>query len=156
MIIQVNESQKSILYDKLLRFLGSELTGKVISHWGLSFKPNTDDMREAPSLVLIRLLLTAGAVVRVYDPVAMHEAREAIERTMSDLPIERISYSCDIYDAALDAEALLLVTEWKEFRLPSWSVIKRTMQRPLVIDGRNIYERKELEELGFEYDSIGR
>ena len=153
---EVNESQKSILFDKLLRFLGSELTGKVISLWGLSFKPNTDDMREAPSLVLIRLLLTAGAVVRVYDPVAMHEAREAIERTMSDLPIERINYSCDIYDAALDAEALLLVTEWKEFRLPSWSVIKRTMQRPLVIDGRNIYERKELEELGFEYDSIGR
>lgn len=153
---EVNESQKSILFDKLLRFLGSELTGKVISLWGLSFKPNTDDMREAPSLVLIRLLLAAGAVVRVYDPVAMHEAREAIERTMSDLPIERISYSCDIYDAALDAEALLLVTEWKEFRLPSWSVIKRTMQRPLVIDGRNIYERKELEELGFEYDSIGR
>lgn len=153
---EVNDRQKSILFEKLIRFLGSDLTGLTIALWGLSFKPNTDDMREAPSLVLIELLLKAGATVRVYDPVAMHEAREAIGRTMVDLPIECISYASDIYDAALDADALLLVTEWQEFRLPSWPVIKRTMQRPLVIDGRNIYERKELQELGLEYDSIGR
>lgn len=153
---EVNHRQKSILFEKLVSILGRDLTGFTIALWGLSFKPNTDDMREAPSLVLIELLLTVGARVRVYDPVAMHEAREAIARNMVELPIERISYASDIYDAALDADALLLVTEWQEFRLPSWPVIKRTMQRPLVVDGRNIYERKELQELGFEYDSIGR
>ena len=153
---EVNETQKSILFEKLKQFIGNDITNCAIALWGLSFKPNTDDMREAPSLVLIQHLLQAGVVIRVYDPIAMHEAKETIARSMPHLPIERITYATDIYDAAYDAEALLLVTEWKEFRLPSWSVIKRTMKRPLVIDGRNIYERKELEELGFEYDSIGR
>jgi UDPglucose 6-dehydrogenase len=153
---EVNERQKSILFEKLVRFLGNDLSNFTIALWGLSFKPNTDDMREAPSLVLIRLLLSTGAKVRVYDPVAMPEAREAIARTMADLPIDRIYFASDIYDASLESDALLLITEWKEFRLPSWSVIKRTMQHPLIIDGRNIYDRKELQELGFKYDSIGR
>lgn len=153
---EVNEKQKSVLFDKLKRKLGNDLANRTIALWGLSFKPNTDDMREAPSLVLIQLLLQSGAMLRVYDPIAMKEAKESISRTMSNLPYQRITYSNDIYDAIFDAEALLLITEWKEFRLPSWPVIKRTMKRAIVIDGRNIYERKELEELGFEYDSIGR
>lgn len=144
----VNEYQKGVLFDKLQRLMGDGLQGKTIALWGLSFKPETDDMREAPSLVLIDKLLKAGCTVRAYDPVAMDECR----RRMGDA----IYYAKDLYDATLDADALLLLTEWKEFRLPSWAVIKKSIRHPIVLDGRNIYDRSEMEELGFTYHCIGK
>lgn len=145
---QVNEHQKGILFEKLQRIFGEHLKEKVIALWGLSFKPETDDMREAPSLILIDKLLKAGCSVRVYDPVAMDECR----RRMGNV----VYYAKDLYDATLDADALLLLTEWKEFRLPSWAVIKKSMRTPLVLDGRNIYDRNEMEEQGFAYHCIGK
>ena len=144
----VNEYQKGVLFDKLQRLLENDLKGKTIALWGLSFKPETDDMREAPSLILIDKLLKAGCTVRAYDPVAMDECR----RRMGDV----VYYAKDMYDATLDADALLLLTEWKEFRLPSWAVIKKSMRNPLVLDGRNIYDRSEMEEQGFTYHCIGK
>jgi len=143
----VNDIQKNILFEKLSKYFGGDLKGKTVAVWGLSFKPKTDDMREAPSLILIDSLLEAGAKVRAYDPIAMEEA----ERKLGD----KIYYSKDIYDSALDADAIVLVTEWNEFRLPSWSVIKKVVKNAVVIDGRNIYNRKDLAEAGFEYDCIG-
>lgn len=146
---RVNEKQKGILFEKLQRaFSGKSLKGKTIAVWGLSFKPETDDMRESTALVMIRLLLEAGCMVRAYDPVAMDECRRRIGET--------VHYCNDMYDAVLDADALLLLTEWKEFRLPTWSVIKKAMARPLVIDGRNIFDAEELKEDGFEYHCIGK
>lgn len=144
---EVNERQKSILFDKLQAHY-ERLEGKTVALWGLAFKPETDDMREAPSLVLIDKLLAAGCKVRAYDPVAMKECRRRIG--------ESVYYASDMYDAVLDADALLLVTEWKEFRLPSWPVIRKTMTCPVVFDGRNIYEKKEIEEAGFVYRCIGK
>ena len=146
---RVNERQKSILFDKLKRaFDGESLEGKTIALWGLSFKPETDDMRESTALVMIGLLLEAGCTVRAYDPVAMSECKRRIG--------DSISYCRDMYDAVLEADALLLLTEWKEFRLPTWGVIRKAMRRPLVIDGRNIFDSEELEENGFEYHCIGK
>lgn len=146
---RVNERQKSILFDKLRKAFGGEpLSGKTIAMWGLSFKPETDDMRESTALVMIKLLLDAGCKVRAYDPIAMDECRRRIG--------DSIAYCRDKYDAVLDADALLLLTEWKEFRLPTWPVIKKAMRRPLVIDGRNIFDHEELEENGFEYHCIGK
>jgi UDPglucose 6-dehydrogenase len=142
----VNEKQKTILFEKLQHVFNKDLKGKSIALWGLAFKPDTDDMREAPSLVIIDLLLKAGCTVKVYDPVAMEESK----RRLGD----RVIYCRDMYDAALDADALLLLTEWKEFRLPSWNVLKKTMNRPVIIDGRNIYDKKEMLEYGFSYDCI--
>lgn len=145
----VNEKQKSLLFDKLVKCLGVEdLFGKRIALWGLAFKPETDDMREAPSLVLIEKLLAAGASVCAYDPIAMRECKRRIG--------DKIAYVNNMYEAVLDADALLLVTEWKEFRIPSWGVIKKSMHNPLILDGRNIYDRKELNNLGFEYHCIGK
>lgn len=144
----VNEKQKSILFEKLSRFYGGELSGKQVCLWGLAFKAETDDMREATSLVTIRLLLEAGCKVKVYDPVAMDECRRRIGDT--------VEYATDMYDAALNADALLLLTEWKCFRLPSWGVIAKEMNKPLVIDGRNIYDPQEMHEYGIEYFCIGR
>ena len=144
---EVNELQKSILFDKLCKHFNNELKGKTIALWGLAFKPETDDMREAPSLVLIDKLLKAGCKVRAYDSAAIDECRRRIG--------ESIYYAKDMYDAVLDADALILVTEWKEFRLPSWAVIKKTMEKPVVLDGRNIYDKKEMEEQGFTYHCIG-
>ncbi|GAB1416618.1 UDP-glucose/GDP-mannose dehydrogenase family protein [Paludibacter sp.] len=152
---EVNEFQKSILFEKLNRYYGGDLKGKTVALWGLSFKPNTDDVREATSLVLIERILNAGANVRVFDPIAMEEADRTLKRTMSEQSLSGLSYAKDIYDAALDADALLLVTEWKEFRMPSWNVIKRSMNKPYVIDGRNIYDASELKSFGFEYEAIG-
>lgn len=143
----VNQNQKEILFEKLSRYYGGELEGKTIALWGLAFKPRTDDMREAPSLVLIEKLLAAGAKVKAYDPIAMDEAK----RRLGD----SIYYASDIYDATLDSDAIVLVTEWNEFRLPSWSAIKKIIKTPLVFDGRNIYNRSDLEEVGFEYFAIG-
>ena len=145
---EVNEQQKSILFEKLQRHLCSDLHNKTIALWGLAFKPETDDMREAPSLILINKLLNIGCKVRVYDPAAMKECRRRIG--------DSVYYATDMYDAALDADALMLVTEWKEFRLPSWAVIKKAMRTPVLLDGRNIYEKKEIEELGFTYHCIGK
>lgn len=144
----VNEHQKGVLFDKLQKLFGDSLCGKTIALWGLSFKPETDDMREAPSLVLMARLLKAGCTVRVYDPVAMDECR----RRMGDV----VYYAQDLYDATLDADALMLLTEWKEFRLPSWAVIKKSMRNPLVLDGRNIYDPGEMAEQGFAYHCIGK
>ncbi len=145
---EVNENQKGILFEKLRIFYQNNLQGKTITLWGLSFKPETDDMREAPALILIQKLLEAGCKVRAYDPAAMNECH----RRLGDV----IYYATDLYDAALDADALLLLTEWKEFRLPSWAVIKKTMKNPLILDGRNIYDKKEMTEMGFTYYCIGQ
>lgn len=145
---EVNENQKGILFEKLQRHFNGDLRGKTIALWGLAFKPETDDMREAPSLILINKLLNAGCNVRAYDPAAMAECRRRIG--------DSVCYATDMYDAALDADALMLVTEWKEFRLPSWAVIKKAMRIPVLLDGRNIYEKKEIEELGFTYYCIGK
>ena len=146
---RVNESQKSRLFHKLEKaFGGQSLNGLTVAMWGLSFKPETDDMRESTALIMIGKLLAAGCKIRVYDPVAMDECRRRIG--------DRVVYCRDKYDAVLDADALLLLTEWKEFRLPTWGVIKKAMKRPLVIDGRNIFDVEELLEYGFEYHCIGR
>lgn len=145
---EVNESQKGALFDKLYKLFNGNLKGAKIALWGLAFKPETDDMREAPSLILIDKLLKAGCHIRAYDPAAMEECK----RRIGDV----IYYARDMYDALLDVDALMLVTEWKEFRLPSWAVIKKTMARPIVLDGRNIYDKKEMEDLGFVYSCIGR
>ena len=127
---EVNENQKSVLFEKLMKQFNGDLQGKTVALWGLAFKPETDDMREAPALVLIDKLLKAGCKVRAYDPAAVQECKRRIGDT--------IYYACDMYDAVLDADVLMLVTEWKEFRLPSWAVIKKTMSRQIVLDGRNI------------------
>ncbi|MDY3069375.1 MAG: UDP-glucose/GDP-mannose dehydrogenase family protein [Parabacteroides sp.] len=145
---EVNEQQKTVLFDKLNRYFQGDLQGKTIALWGLAFKPETDDMREATALVTIDLLLQAGCQVRVFDPVAMNECKRRIGDT--------VYYATDMYDAVLNTDALLLLTEWKQFRMPSWGVIKKTMNNPLIIDGRNIYEPSEMEELGIEYSCIGR
>lgn len=145
---EVNEQQKSVLFEKLVKHFNGDLKGKTVALWGLAFKPETDDMREAPALILIDKLLKAGCQVRAYDSAAMQECKRRIGDT--------IYYACDMYDAVLDADALMLVTEWKEFRLPSWAVIKKTMAQQVVLDGRNIYDKKEMEELGFVYYCIGK
>ena len=143
---QVNEKQKTVVFNKLMNIVGS-VSGKTIAVLGLSFKPETDDMREAPSLVVIEKLLGAGATVRVFDPIAMTECK----RKLGD----KVTYCADMYDAAVNAEALLLMTEWRQFRMPSWNVLKKVMKGNVIIDGRNIYSRSELESLGFVYSRIG-
>ena len=145
---EVNEAQKQVLYRKLEKYYNGDLAGKTVALWGLSFKPETDDMREATSLVTIRLLQDSGCRVKVYDPVSMKECRRRIGNS--------VEYAADMYAAVLEADALLLHTEWKQFRMPSWGVIKKAMKTPLVIDGRNIYDAEELKKLGFVYLSIGR
>ncbi|MDE6317411.1 MAG: UDP-glucose/GDP-mannose dehydrogenase family protein, partial [Muribaculaceae bacterium] len=147
---EVNERQKSILYEKLVKELGGEdaVKGKRIALWGLAFKPETDDMREATAMVIIDRLVAAGAEVVVYDPVAMNECRRRVG--------DKVKYAKDMYDAVLDADALMLLTEWKQFRLPSWGVVKHAMREPLVLDGRNIYDPAELAQQGFTYHCIGR
>ena len=143
----VNEKQKSILFDKFMKHFAGEVKGKIVAMWGLSFKPETDDMREAPALVLIDLLLNAGVCVKVYDPIAMDECKRRIG--------DKVIYCKDMYDATVDADTLMLVTEWKEFRMPSWNVLKKAMRGYVVVDGRNIYDGKELKENGFNYYKIG-
>ncbi|MEE0973574.1 MAG: UDP binding domain-containing protein, partial [Paludibacteraceae bacterium] len=142
----INNAQKEVLYNKLYQQFGGNLRGKTIAIWGLAFKPNTDDMREAPSLVLINKLLADGVNVRVYDPIVKSLAIEN----------DNLYFANDAYDAAKDADAICLVTEWQEFRLPNWELIKQQMHTPLVIDGRNIYDKKELINLGFKYLGIGK
>ena len=143
----VNEKQKSIVYDKLISLIGN-VKDKTIAVLGLAFKPETDDMREAPALVLIDKLLESGVTVKVYDPIAMKECKRRVG--------DKIVYAADIYDAVLDADALLVVTEWKEFRMPSWGMLKKTMKEAVIFDGRNIYDKQELQENGFSYTCIGK
>ena len=157
---RVNEHQKTILFEKLKSSLG-KLEDRNIAVWGLSFKPETDDMRDSTALVMLSLLLKSGCHVRVYDPVAMDECRRRISVIAQDNTnianfADNIEYCRDMYEATLDADALLLLTEWKEFRLPSWDVISRSMRNQLVLDGRNIFDSEELTDAGFEYHCIGR
>lgn len=143
----VNENQKSVLFGKVQKHFGNELRGLKMAVWGLSFKPKTDDMREAPSLVIIEKLLSAGCQVTAYDPVAMPEARHDLG--------DRISYAKDEFAALLDADALLVVTEWPDFRAPNFEVVGRLMKQKVIFDGRNIYEAEELRQAGFAYHCIG-
>ena len=143
-----NEQQKSIVFEKLRQALGGNLRGKRIALWGLAFKPETDDMREAPALVIIDKLIEAGAVINVFDPIAMDECRRRIG--------DKVVYCKDMYEAVIDADAVALVTEWKQFRMPSWAIIRRVMKSNIIVDGRNIYDRHEIEDEGFTYLAIGR
>ena len=138
---EVNEKQKSILFEKLQRHYAGSLKGRTIALWGLAFKPETDDMREAPALVLIDKLTGSGCMVKVYDPIAMGECKRRIG--------DKVIYCKDMYDAVVDADALLLVTEWKEFRMPSFAVLEKTMAGKVIVDGRNIYDKEEVAEHGF-------
>ncbi|NTV18027.1 MAG: UDP-glucose/GDP-mannose dehydrogenase family protein [Bacteroidales bacterium] len=144
----VNEEQKAVVYKKLLKAFNGNISGKTVAVWGLSFKPDTDDMREAPSLVVIDNLIKAGAKVKVFDPVAMEEAKMRIGA--------KVEYCNSIYDASQGADAIALMTEWKQFRLPSWSKIKQLMNGNVIIDGRNIYDNSELVSEGFIHYSIGK
>ncbi len=143
----VNNRQKSILFDKLYKYYQGDLKDKTIAIWGLSFKPRTDDMREAPAVVIIEKLLNHGAKVKAYDPVAVDEAKKQLG--------DSIEYAPDQYEALIEADALILVTEWSEFRLPNFKVIKKLLKKPLILDGRNIYDSEELLEKGFDYIAIG-
>ena len=145
---EVNETQKSIVFEKVNKLFNNDLKGKIVAIWGLAFKPDTDDMREAPALVVIDKLIKAGAIVKVYDPIAMDECKRRIGN--------QVEYAKDMYDVVVDADALLLITEWKQFRLPSWKCIKRLMRGNIMIDGRNIYDMKEVEEEYFVYSRIGQ
>ncbi|SEA89221.1 UDPglucose 6-dehydrogenase [Alistipes timonensis JC136] len=144
---EVNEKQKQILFEKLQKHYHGELKGRTVALWGLAFKPETDDMREAPAVVMIDKLAAAGCTVKVYDPIAMDECRRRIG--------DKIIYCKDMYDAAMDADVLMLVTEWKEFRVPDWRTLRKIMKQPLIFDGRNIYDREELWVNGFGYYCIG-
>jgi UDPglucose 6-dehydrogenase len=144
----LNENQKKVLLRKLNSYYKDQLKGRTIVIWGLSFKPQTDDIREAPSLVMIRELLSAGAVVRAHDPIANSAAKQIFGG--------KVEFYSNSYDALKDAEALLIATEWNEFRRPDFSKMKKLMKRPVILDGRNIYDTKEMKELGFIYFSIGR
>jgi UDPglucose 6-dehydrogenase len=143
----VNQDQKSVLCQKILKYFKGDIKGRTIAIWGLSFKPQTDDMREAPSLVIIKELLEAGAIVNAYDPVAMNEAKHTLGVS--------ITYSEDQYEALIDADCLALVTEWAEFKFPNFNIVKKLMKNPVVFDGRNIYEKSEMKRNGFEYFCIG-
>lgn len=144
----VNDAQKYVLSRKVKEHFGEDLTGMTFAMWGLSFKPNTDDMREAPASVIIDELRAAGATVRAYDPIAMGEAK-------AHYIFDKVTYCKDAYEALIDADALLLVTEWSEFRIPSWDVVSKLLKNKVVFDGRNIYEKEYLNSLGFQHYGIG-
>ncbi|WP_455499110.1 UDP-glucose dehydrogenase family protein [Coprobacter sp.] len=146
---RVNDGQKTVLFKKLAAYYPDKLEGKTVAVWGLSFKPETDDMRDAPSLLLINALIKAGCVVKAYDPIAIPEAKRRLGE-------DHVVFVDDMYDALIDADCLMLVTEWKQFRLPSWGVIHKLMRTPYILDGRNIYDREEIKALGFDYECIGR
>jgi UDPglucose 6-dehydrogenase len=155
---EVNESQKNILVKKITNRYGKDLTGKTFCLWGLAFKPNTDDMREAPSRVVIKNLLMRGAKIQAHDPVAMHEAHMAIHADMSDCPdlLKGLSYHDDAMQAAQGADALLIMTEWKSFRSPDFHALRQVLLAPMIFDGRNIYDPQLVIDQGFEYVGIGR
>ena len=143
-----NEYQKSVIFSKMTKYFNNNLKNRKIGVWGLSFKPKTDDMREAPSLILIEKLLGAGAQVKAYDPAAMNEARKLLNNS--------IEYAADQYEALIDADAMVLVTEWSEFHLPDFIKMANIMKSKVIFDGRNIYDPEELKRLGFKYFGIGR
>ena len=145
---KVNERQKGILFDKLSKAFNGDLSGKSVTLWGLAFKPETDDMRESTALVIIKKLLDAGCKIKAYDPEAMNECKRIIG--------DKIEYYDNKYDALSNADALMLLTEWQEFRLPDWDMVGRSMRRKLILDGRNIYDYDDLTEHGFEYHCIGK
>lgn len=144
---EVNNIQKSILFEKLKKHFEGNINGKTVTLWGLAFKPETDDMREAPALVLIDKLIEGGCYIKVYDPIAMNECKRRVGN--------KIIYCRDMYEAVIDSDALILVTEWKEFRMPSFAVLGKTMNHHVIFDGRNIYDQEEVEEQGFAYYKIG-
>lgn len=144
---EVNEDQKSILFRKLNAYYDYDLKGKTIAVWGLSFKPNTDDMREAPSKVVIAKLLEAGAIVKAYDPVAMTEAKRIYN--------DKIEFTENQYDPLVDADALLIITEWSEFKFPNFKMLKKLLKKAVIFDGRNIYDPLEMKKQGIEYFGIG-
>jgi len=143
----VNKDQKMVIYNKIMNYFDGDIQGKTIAIWGLSFKPQTDDMREAPSLVIVNMLLEAGANVKAYDPVAMKEARHHFGET--------ISYVEDQYEALIDADCLAILTEWPEFRVPNFKIIKKLLTNAVIFDGRNIYDKVEMSRYGFNYYCIG-
>lgn len=143
----VNEDQKAVLFNKVMKFFNGDIKGKTVAIWGLSFKPQTDDMREAPSLVIIRKLIDAGAKVKAYDPVAMKETK----RILGNL----IEYADDQYDTLIDADCLLLVTEWPEFKFPNFKIIRKLLKSPVIFDGRNIFDIAEMKKNDFHYFCIG-
>ncbi len=143
-----NERQKRVLFDKLARHFDGKLKGRTIAVWGLAFKAETDDVRESPALVLVEALLEAGATVRAHDPAAMETARHQLG--------DRVTYATSAYDALVGADALAIVTEWREYRNPDFGRVKQSLSRPLIVDGRNLYEPSRLAEQGFTYDCIGR
>lgn len=145
---KVNERQKGILFDKLSKAFNGDLAGKSVALWGLAFKPETDDMRESTALVIIKKLLDAGCKIKAYDPEAMNECKRIIG--------DKIEYYDNKYEALYNADALMLLTEWQEFRLPDWDMVGRSMRRKLILDGRNIYDYDDLTEHGFEYHCIGK
>jgi nucleotide sugar dehydrogenase len=145
---EINAIQKTTMFNKIKKHFNNHLAGKTIAMWGLSFKPNTDDMREAPSLVIIEALLKEGAKVKAYDPVAMKEAKHYLG--------DRITYGQDPFDVLIEADALILVTEWTEFRMPNFKVLEKLMTEKTIFDGRNIYDPHEMQENGFTYYSVGR
>ena len=144
----VNYDQKKVMFSKVKKYFDGKLAGKTIAIWGLAFKPNTDDMREAPSLIFIEQMLAAGAHVIAYDPVAIHETKRKIG--------EVITYVNDQYEALIDADALVLLTEWSEFRVPKYKIMAKLMKNHVIFDGRNIYDAEEMEEVGFKYFGMGR
>lgn len=145
---KINEKQKNILFNKIYKYFDGNLKGRVFAIWGLSFKPHTDDMREAPALTVIANLLKEGATINVYDPIAMDEAKKQLGTS--------VNYKNEPYEALQDAEALIVITEWPEFRILDYEEIKKRMKNQLIFDGRNIYEPNEMKDFGFTYFSIGR
>jgi UDPglucose 6-dehydrogenase len=154
----VNGAQKQVLGDKVVRHFGDDLSGRTFALWGLAFKPNTDDMREAPSRVLARELVSRGATLRTHDPVSMDEARRALEADLADIPggIDRVSFHTGQMETLDGADALVIVTEWKVFRSPDFEQIKRRLKTAVIFDGRNLYEPEAMAQAGIEYHAIGR
>jgi|SRR5690554_64915 len=144
----VNVNQKKRMVEKIVQHFGEDLSGLTIGIWGLSFKPNTDDMRDAPSVMIIQELLDKGAKIKAYDPVAMEQSKKHYFK-------DKIHYAHDIYDAANETDAVVLITEWAEFRIPAWDVLKKIMKQPVIFDGRNLYDRKFITNLGFQHYGIG-
>ena len=149
---QANQKQKLHLVDAIARHFGKDLTGKTFGFWGLAFKPNTDDLREAPAIEMIRAVIAAGGIVKAFDPVAM----DAAKAQLTDFPREKLAYVKGAYEAADGVDALVLATEWNEFKNPDWTRVKLGMKKPVVFDGRNIFDPKKLTSLGFAYFAVGR
>ena len=154
----VNQAQKTVLIEKIIKRFGNDLTGHSFALWGLAFKPNTDDMREAPSRLIIAELMKRGAMIKAHDPVAMSEAQRSLELDFKNQPnlLKQIQMTKTPEEALDGASALVIVTEWKAFRSPDFEVLKQKLKSPIIFDGRNLYEPQTMKDLGFEYQGIGR